>query len=387
MNRTRYLDKFLDSRNFDAFLIRDDSSNSNMYYLTEFETSDPFIYLRKNGESIILVPQLEYSRAKEEAEVDKVINSSKFIQGESRDSEHKKILLLEKFLKEFNVENLAVPQDFPFKLARNIEEAGIEIQPVEDKVMQARKIKEKKEVEKIRQVQQYTEESMRKAEKLIREADIKNSKLYLNGEPLTSEKLKKGIKKFLIEKKCDVPQETIVASGKTSAKPHSTGSGPIKEGEPIVIDIFPKHRNKYFGDMTRTFVKEEPSEKVKKMKEAVLEAQKAAFNVLEKGEGVKAKKIHNKVCDILENHGYKTLRDNDTESGFIHSTGHAVGLDLHEPPRIAGNKDELRPGMVLTIEPGLYIPEIGGVRIEDMVLVKEDGYENFNSMSKEIEIE
>jgi Xaa-Pro aminopeptidase len=139
--------------------------------------------------------------------------------------------------------------------------------------------------------------------------------------------------------------------------------------------------------MNRTFLKGEASDEIKRMKEAVLESQQAALEVLEKGAGVKANEVHNKVCDILENHGYETLRDNDTESGFIHSTGHAVGLELHEPPRISGNDTELKAGHLLTIEPGLYVPELGGLRIEDMVLIKEDGYENFNTMDKDLEID
>lgn len=381
------LDDFLESSDYDAFMIRDDShSNTNLYYLTDFEAPDPFIYLRKDGESIIVVPQLEFSRAEEEAKVDHIISSSEFKQGESRDNGDTKFAIIEKLLDRFEAEKIAVPSDFELKLADELRERNVGIEAIEDKVMDAREIKSSEEVEKLKQAQKITEEAMEKAEKLVGSAEVEEGELHLDGEVLTSEKLKKEIKLFLFEKNCDVPQEAIVASGYDSAKPHSTGSGPIEGGEPIVIDIFPRHGNRYFGDMTRTFVKREASEEVKEMKDAVLEAQEAALGVLEKGAGVKASEVHNRVCDVLESHGYETLRDNDTESGFLHSTGHAVGIDLHEPPRIAGNDTKLKAGHVLTIEPGLYIPEVGGVRIEDMILITEDGYENFNSMHKELDI-
>lgn len=386
MRRTRSLDEFLESSEYDGFMIRDDShSNSSLYYLTKYEASDPFIYLRKNGESIIVVPQLEFSRAKEEAEVDQVISSSEFEKGESRDREDTKLNLIEKLLERFHIEKLAVPSDFELKTADELREGEIQVEPIDDKVMEARQIKNSEEIEKLRRAQITTEKAMERAKKIIESAKIKESKLYFEDELLTSEKLRKEIKLFLFENSCNLPHETIVASGNDSAKPHSTGKGSIKSGEPIVIDIFPKHDNRYFGDMTRTFVKGEANEELKAMKDAVLEAQKSALDVLEEGAGVKASEVHNKVCDILEKHGFSTLRE-DTESGFIHSTGHAVGLDLHEPPRIAGNETELKAGHVLTIEPGLYIPEVGGIRIEDMILVEEGGYENFNSMDKDMEL-
>lgn len=386
MKRTKPLDEFLDSSEYDAFMIRDNShSNSNLYYLTQFEASDPFIYLRKDGKSTIVVPQLEFSRAKEESNVDQVISSSEFEKGESRDREDTKLNLIEKLLERFHVEKLAVPSDFELKTADELRSWNLQIEPVDDKVMEAREIKDSEEIEKLKKAQSTTEKAMKKAENIIESAEVKEEKLYYKDELLTSEKLRKEIKLFLFEKSCNLPHETIVSSGNDSAKPHSTGKGPIEVGEPVVIDIFPKHDNQYFGDMTRTFVKGESSEQLRNMKNAVLEAQEAALKVLEKGSGVKASEIHHRVCDVFEDHGYETLRDNETEAGFIHSTGHAVGLDLHEPPRIADNDTKLKEGNVLTIEPGIYISEVGGVRIEDMILVEEDGYENFNSMQKDLE--
>lgn len=389
MDKKAPLDSFLDSNGFDGFLLREDSSSSNLYYLTELEVPDPVIFLRTRGKSILVVSQLEYSRAKEEAKVDEVISSSEFLSGESRNDENATVNTIVKLLERFEIRKLAVPDDFPLGLYTELEDEleNLEIEPIEDRVTEARKIKSEKEIEKLKKAQKVTEEVMERVESIIQESNMRDGKLFLEDKPLTSERVKKKIKPFLLENDCSVPEETIVACGKDSAKPHSTGSGVLEPNKPIVVDIFPKHKSRYFGDMTRTFVKGEARKETKDMKKAVLKAQEAAFEVLDTEETVKASEVHNKVCDVLESHGYDTLRDKEVDEGFIHSTGHAVGLELHETPRIADNDDELEPGMILTIEPGLYYSEHGGIRIEDMVLVTEDGFENFNSMHKELEIE
>ncbi|MFB6208649.1 MAG: M24 family metallopeptidase [Candidatus Nanohaloarchaea archaeon] len=390
MNADSKIDDFLESSKFDAFLIFDDSaSNENLFYLTSFKASDSFLYFFAKGESTVVVPQLEYSRAEEEAEVDNIYSSSKYVSGESRDNESKRIETIRKALEDKGINRVAVPGEFPLKLADDLESEGIEVEPAEQNpVMEARKRKDSGELEKLREVQELTEEAMKRTREIIGNAEVRDGVLYRDGEILTSERVKKKIKLFMLENNCEVPENTIVASGAESAKPHSRGSGPIEAGEPIIVDIFPRHDNNYFGDMTRTFVKGEVPSEVQEMKQSVDEALEAAFEVLERGAGVKAKEVHARVCDVLEKHGYETLRNNEeAESGFLHSTGHAVGLELHESPRVAGNKDELEEGMVLTIEPGLYIPEIGGLRLEDMIVVEEDGFENFNSMSREIKLD
>lgn len=376
MERTAAIDRLLQEKKYDAFMIHDDSSSSrDLYYLSGFEASDPFTYLRTDGKSILVVSQLEFSRAREESRVDEVLKTSE-LSGEGN--------VFDNLAEEFGIEVLAVPGDFPLGMA---EEMDTCVEAVEsDVVMEDRKVKSRKEQQKLRKAQEATEKAMEKAEKLLKRADVRDRVLYLDGRPLTSERLRSLIKIHLIENGCEVPEETIVSSGRESAKPHATGEGLIKSGEPVVVDIFPRKDN-YFGDMTRTFVKGNADEEVQDMKEAVLEAQKAAFQMLEREKEVKACDVHREVCEVLEEHGYSTLRDEDTEKGFIHSTGHAVGLDLHEKPVLAENEDVILPGMVLTIEPGLYLPETGGVRIEDMVLVTEEGYENFNSMSKDLELD
>jgi Xaa-Pro aminopeptidase len=132
--------------------------------------------------------------------------------------------------------------------------------------------------------------------------------------------------------------------------------------------------------MTRTVLKGEAPEKLKEMYEAVHAAQEAAFAVLRPG--ILYSDVHNAACDEFEKRGYGTIRS-DSKVGFIHSTGHGVGLDIHELPSVSLQEVEVEQGHVVTIEPGLYYPELGGIRIEDMVVITADGFENLTKMEKE----
>mgnify|MGYP006268473149 CR=1 FL=1 len=384
MTRAKQLIGFLNSTDFDAFLKQDISNkDASMFYLTDLKIPDPAVYLQTQEESILMVYRsLELNRAREESSVDKVKSSNEYTSSEENHSFSSLVGLL----RDENVQKLAVTEDFELGLANKLEQEGFEIEVIDNLVMESRKQKSSAEIDKLRRVQTATEDAMKETEKILKKSSVKNGQIYFKEEPLTSERLKSEIEKFLLDRECRNPEGLIVTSGKASSDAHKRESGKIMADEPIIVDIFPQHKSMYFGDMTRTFVKGEASEKLRKMKNAVLEAQEAAFEVLEQGEGTKATQVHNSVCNVLENHGYQTPRNGAETKGFIHSTGHAVGLDLHEPPKVAENEEELKAGMILTIEPGLYDPEIGGVRIEDMILVTEDGYENFNSMHKKMEL-
>ncbi|MFB6114749.1 MAG: M24 family metallopeptidase [Candidatus Nanohalobium sp.] len=377
----------LGSKNLDALMVRDDSSNPSMYYLTGFEASDPFIFLQVDGSTKIVVPQLEYSRAVDESHVDEVLSTSEFVDGEARDDRDKQITVIEGLMKENDIDKLAVPAEFPLGMARDLEELGFSIEPLNNILMDLRKTKTPSEIQSIRDIQRNTEEAMKVVKGMIKDADIESGFLKYDKEYLTSEMIKQEVRDFLESRNCETPEGTLVASGKDSSDSHKMGSGKIKSNEPVVVDIFPKSESGYFGDMTRTFVKGEKPQEVEDMRKAVKEALNEGLNVLEQGSGIEAREVHKKVCETLEKHGYNTIRqEGETESGFVHSTGHSIGLELHEPPRIAENNDVLEEGMVLTIEPGLYLPDIGGLRLEDMIIIKEDGYENLNSMDYTVEV-
>ena len=189
---------------------------------------------------------------------------------------------------------------------------------------------------------------------------------------------------------CAADAGTIVAGGVQATDPHEEGHGPLRSGEAIILDIFPVDKaSRYYADMTRTVIKGEPNEELQKMYDAVLESQEAALGMIRAG--VNGKDIHQKVSDVLHERGYKTLVHDQEEgtplrTGFFHGTGHGVGLEIHEAPRISLSDDELRLGDVVTVEPGLYDPQVGGVRIEDLVVVTEDGCRNLTDFPKEFRI-
>jgi Xaa-Pro aminopeptidase len=207
--------------------------------------------------------------------------------------------------------------------------------------------------------------------------------LQLEGDPLTSERIKTAIERTLLDRGYAMDQ-TIVASGADGAVPHERGSGPIAVDEPVIVDIFPRSKTtNYHADMTRTFLKGEPDQRIRAFYETTREAKSAALDLVEPG--VTGEAVHDAVCDVYEAAGYATLRaDESTETGFIHSTGHGVGLDVHEDPSIGPGGEGLEPGHVITIEPGLYDPAVGGVRIEDLVVVTEDGHENLTEYPEQL---
>ncbi|MFB6111435.1 MAG: M24 family metallopeptidase [Halobacteriaceae archaeon] len=372
------LDAGLADLGVDSYLIDDGSEFANQRYLSGFG-AERFVTLYTPEQTALLVPGLEFARARSESRADIVRRFSDYDYSELRESEGREAArqeVLRAFVAEFGVEGIAVPGDLPLRTGDALREAGYEIVvDTDDLVGELRATKAAEEVDNVRAAQAANEAAMARAEELLDAATVEDGQLIHDGEPLTSERVRQEIEVTLIRHGCSL-DETIVACGADGAEPHNRGSGPLVPGEPIVIDIFPQDKStKYHADMTRTFVVGEPTEAAQAFHEHTMAAMEAAFEALEPGTTGEA--VHEAVCDVYEAAGYPTLRsDEGTETGFIHSTGHGVGLDVHEQPSLGDGGDTLEPGHVVTIEPGLYDPEVGGVRVEDLVLVTEDGYEN-----------
>ena len=213
----------------------------------------------------------------------------------------------------------------------------------------------------------------------MKRSKIIKGKLYLGTELLTSEKLRSIIESSLFSIGA-IAENVIVACGDQACDPHEIGYGPISSNQLIVIDIFPKMRvSRYYGDMTRTFLKGKANSAQRSLVQTVFEAQKLAIKFL-KSE-VNAQTIHKNVNNFFETKGYHTKYDNkkDFPSGFIHSTGHGLGLDIHESPSISDKSIKLKKGNVITIEPGLYYPNVGGCRIEDVFEITKFGSNQLSS--------
>jgi len=226
---------------------------------------------------------------------------------------------------------------------------------------------------------------MAAAEETLECATIEDGVLHLDGEVLTSEAVRREIETTLLKEGCGL-SDCIVASGPECARAHARGSGPIEANVPITVDIFPRHKDsRYFADMTRTFVKGDPGDRIREWYDLVYGAYTTALDEI--AAGVTGEAVHDAVCDVFERDGYPTLRtDESTEDGFFHSTGHGVGLDVHEPPSLSLGGEELQPGHVVTVEPGLYEQGTGGVRLEDLVVVTETGYENLTEYPRELDV-
>jgi Xaa-Pro aminopeptidase len=221
---------------------------------------------------------------------------------------------------------------------------------------------------------------MRKAVDLIAGSRPRGEILFYQDQPLLSEQVRGIIEVSLLEDACET-MDTIVAGGANAADPHMRGVGPLAANAPIVIDIFPRSKvSRYYADMTRTVLKGEASLEVREIYDAVRQAQDVGLKGIRSG--VPGKEVHSSVSQIFRELGFP-----ETEgSGFTHSTGHGVGLDVHEKPSLSETGETLQTAQVVTVEPGLYYPQIGGVRLEDLVVVTENGCENLTRFEKKLVI-
>ncbi len=364
-------------------LIYDNTHNKDMFYATGIHVPDPFFYLEKDNKRYTFLDKREIDTFKEKSSSDiEAVPLEPFLKkaeemGGNFSRAGKLALLI---LREYNPEGeeVEVPSSFPLFLADLLREKGIKLHPVSPFFANRAK-KSKEEVSKMRESFKKTLSAFEKIEEILKNSKIEEKKIIFEGKPLTSEELKKEVEKILFFEGMENPEGMVISSGKHSAFPHHPGSGEIKPGSTIVCDIFPKSREHgYFADMTRTYVKGEPSQEIREMYDLVLKAQERALEILRPG--ITGEEVHKEVCKIFQEAGH--------EEGFVHGTGHGLGLEVHEDPYLKPNaKNKLEPGNVFSVEPGLYYPEKGGIRIEDVVCVTKDGIENLTNYRKRFLIE
>jgi Xaa-Pro aminopeptidase len=232
-------------------------------------------------------------------------------------------------------------------------------------------------------------DGLQRAIDVIAAAEIRDGLLWHQGRPLTGEDLVLAVESRLLELGCTT-SDSICCGGPDSADPHRRTSDVIRAGLPIVLDIFPFHKTtRYWGDMTRTVVRGAPPAEVEAMWEAVLEAQQAGLDAVRPG--ANGRDVHYACCDVFARRGYGSLakpyRHIESEARFIHGTGHGLGLEIHEYPRVGDVDVTLEVGDVVTVEPGLYHPGLGGIRIEDLVVVTEDGFRNLTTLEKRFHLD
>ncbi len=361
-------------------MIASSETDSNMYYATRFLAPDPFIYLKTGGRSCLLMSDLEIDRARSQAKVDAVLSYSEYEQKTKRGGPSEFMDVVYDFLQEKGVREATVPASFPLAYGDALRARGIALSVKREPFFDERVIKSKEEVDAICKAQSAVDAAM----DLLRNAEIREGFLYLNGSVVTSESIRRVLHLHLMEKGC-VAQHTIVACGSDACDPHNEGYGPLRADEPIIFDVFPKSsESRYYADMSRTVVKGKASDSLKRLYDTVLEGQLLGISRVKNG--AHGKEIHEEIMALFDSHGYKTGQVGGRMQGFFHGTGHGVGLDIHEPPRISKSDWILQKGEVVTVEPGLYYPDIGAVRIEDMVWVNENGCTNLTTYNKILEI-
>jgi Xaa-Pro aminopeptidase len=373
------LKNFLQEQGLDGLLFIGDSvCDQDMYYLSQFFASDRFTLLAAEKVTL-LVSSMEQGRAIQESCVDQVVSTSDYGIKQKlnalRNPGQAYNAVLEAFLDDNKISRLGVSQRFPAGIFSHLSK-NFRVSIVESPVSRWREIKSKQEIEAIEAVQRACEKSMRQAIRLISKSEPEGRYLILEGSPLTSEKVRSAIEIALLEEGCDAI-DTIVAGGTDAFNPHVRGSGPLPANAPIVIDIFPRSKKtRYFADMTRTVVRGEADPEIIDIYNAVLDAQNTAMESIRAG--AYGHEVHSKVCQTFADHGYPEKNGR----GFIHSTGHGVGLETHERPSLGETGEVLVSGSVVTVEPGLYYPDLGGVRLEDLVVVRPNGCDNLTKFER-----
>ena len=351
-------------------LYADSEHGADQLYFSGFRVGDPFISFAWRGQRYGVLNALEFGRARKESALDHVLSL------EDWTATAKQVLKVEQpgpadviaaLARHFKITDFRVPSNFPLGLATKLQQRRIRLEPVDGGLFPEREIKTAAEARAIAEGNRCSAAGFAAAEALLRQAKISAGRLMLGRRPLTSERLREEIEIACLRAGA-VSLDTIAAGGDQACDPHCVGHGPLRAHELIIIDIFPRViATGFHGDMTRTFLKGTPSDAQRKLVAAVRSAHGNAIQAVRAG--VDGRTVHTGVVAHFEKLGYKTTRGPKGAEGFFHGTGHGLGLEVHESPSLGRRESRLRKGAVVTVEPGLYYPGLGGCRIEDVVQV------------------
>jgi Xaa-Pro aminopeptidase len=366
-------------------IVAASEQDADMLYATKFWAPDPFLFLQKNGKRTLVLSDLEIGRGRKTARADEFVALSKLekeVQGKSAKAPpYGKVVA--HFLRKRGVRSAVAPASFPLGLAEELAAYRIRVHPSSGLFWPARGAKSEAEIEMIGRALRITEIGLRRAMEVLKASKAKAGKqLKWAGKTLTSEILRAEIETAIL-RAGGVPTGTIVAGGDQACDPHERGHGPLYANSLIILDIFPRDaRTGYFGDMTRTVVRGRASEAQRKLWETVKAGQALALKRVKAG--VDGMSIHKAVKEFFTRRGFPTEVRNGKHVGFFHGTGHGLGLEIHEYPRI--QKVTLKVREVVTVEPGLYYPGVGGARQEDVVVVTRGGCRVLSRFPKRLEI-
>jgi len=370
-----------------TLLVAASEGDANMLYAAGFFVPDPFVFFQHKKTTFVVMSDLEIDRAKKQARADRVLSLSLYQRRLRKMGKASPAMIdvLDLLFRERGIRSVVVPANFPALLADQLRAKGYSVQIKRDPFFAERETKNDAEVRMITESLRVARLGLEAGIRALKRTKIRrDGYLYLHGSRLTSETLKTIVNTTIMAQGW-VPSHTIISSGNQCVDPHHEGTGPIKAHTSIIFDIFPRaQKNGYFGDLSRTVVRGRASDKLKEIYAAVQAGQQIGFDEIR--DGVNGREIHQKILALFEARGFPTGRINGRMQGFFHGTGHGLGLDIHEPPRIAPVEATLRTGHVVTVEPGLYYLGVGGVRLEDVVVVTPTGNRNLTHCPQFLEI-
>jgi len=377
------------------FLAGVPAVNSTLYHRIQFTVGDCAVWIGNfpgsgKAESLLLVRDIEMGRAKKVAHADRVACAADFTPNGGLDGDRDTAMAqgAAEALCRAGVECVKVDRTLPYIFAWHLQERGIALDYDADFGVIERRIKSEKEIEYLRTAQTMTMEAMRMACTWIGTAEANSDGiLHQDGEVLTSERVRRRITRFLVDRGFSNSHDSIVVTTPHVADCHHYGTGPLKKDLPVIVDIFPlDNATKYNGDCTRTVVNGTPSDEVKRMHAAVVEAKAAGCAALRAG--VTGEEVHLATVDVIKAHGFVfkpgSCEEGDPVPAMRHGTGHGIGLDVHEPILLSEGGGKIFANEVFTVEPGIYSATLGGIRIEDMAVAQEGGSEVLGSLQEEL---
>ena len=346
---------------------------------------DPFLYLESDGRRVVVTNALEDDRIAQAAPdverllVDALGFDELIAQGHTREVVYREVFV--RAVEHVGIRAATVPPDFPIALADRLRESGVGLEPSDEEFDARRRRKSAAEMAGIRRATEAGRAGLAECARLLREASIDGDELRLDGEVLTSEFVRARVREVCARAGAPAPDDIIVAPMRPGdAVGHESGSGPLSANAPICIDLWPQDEaSGCWSDMTRTFVRGEVSDAIAGLHALVLEAHERACAAVRPG--VPGVDVYGAACDVFEAAGHPTQRTKapgeTLRHGFFFSLGHGVGLEVHEAPALGRTgREPLIAGDVVAVEPGTVDPEHGGMRVEDVLVVTEDGAEN-----------
>ena len=366
-------------------IVAASETDPDMLYATKFWAPDPFIFLERNGKRTLVLSDLEIDRGRKQAKADEFVIFSRLeheVQGKSKKAPpYEKVLA--HFLRKRGIRSAVVPSNFPLGYAQELAANKIHVQATNGLFWPEREAKSDKEIEMIGRALRITETGLKRAIEVLKASKPGAGKrLRWSGKTLTSEMLRAEIDSAIL-RAGGIPTGTIVAGGDQACDPHERGFGPLYANSLIILDVFPRDaKTGYFGDLTRTVLRGRAGEAQRNLWDTVKAGQALALKKIKAG--VDGMTIHKAIQELFAERGFPTEVRKGRRVGFFHGTGHGLGLEIHEHPRL--QKVTLKDRQVLTVEPGLYYPGLGGVRLEDVVVVTKNSCRMLSRFPKQLEV-